>query len=229
MNLPVNPLEPILRNNRAWVSRKKLEDPEFFHHLAEGQEPNYLFVGCADSRVPANEITGTGPGEMFVHRNIANQVFSNDMNLLSVLQYGVDALQIQHIIVCGHYGCGGVKAGCSHESHGLVDNWLGQIQHLHEVFRIPLLSLEDDEARHKRMVELSVLAQVRNLGRTPIVREAWARGQRLMLHGLVYDINEGLLMPLVAGVAAESDLTLFRDLWAIAASPNRGRIVPVDD
>jgi carbonic anhydrase len=213
----------IFQNNAEWVKSTLARDPEFFERSAKGQAPNYLFIGCADSRVPANEITGTGPGEMFVHRNIANQAFPSDLNLLSVLQYAVEVLDIDHIIVCGHYGCGGVHAGCAPPVNGLVDNWLGQIRELHYSHGAKLALMANDEARHHRMVELNVLKQVRNLSRTPVVQHAWARGKRPMLHGFVYDIGDGLLDPLVLGVECKSSADQLNDLWAAAAS-NRAKL-----
>jgi carbonic anhydrase len=209
----------ILQNNRAWVGRMTGVDPQFFTRLSEGQSPTFLFIGCADSRVPANEITGTGPGDMFVHRNIANQAFNNDLNLLSVLQYAVDVLQVRHVIVCGHYGCGGVKAGCEGNTHGLVDHWLSQVRELQFVHRAHLDALPDDDARHKRMVQLNVLRQVRNLASTPILQLAWERGRRPYLHGLVYDLADGILDPLVVGMDSFDDCErALHDLWAVSAT-----------
>ncbi len=209
----------ILQNNRAWVGRMTGVDPQFFTRLSEGQSPTFLFIGCADSRVPANEITGTGPGDMFVHRNIANQAFNNDLNLLSVLQYAVDVLQVRHVIVCGHYGCGGVKAGCEGNTHGLVDHWLSQVRELQFVHRAHLDALPDDDARHKRMVQLNVLRQVRNLASTPILQLAWERGRRPYLHGLVYDLEDGILDPLVVGMDSFDDCErALHDLWAVSAT-----------
>lgn len=205
----------ILNNNRAWVDRMTTQDPNFFGDLAKGQTPTFLFIGCADSRVPANEITGTGPGEMFVHRNIANQVFPNDMNMLSVVQYGIEALDIKHIIVCGHYGCGGVKAGCSSAHHGLVDNWLGQIRGLNTRYHNELSRLRDEETRHRRMVDLSVVLQVFNLTGTPTIREAWERGTRPKIHGLVYDLAEGLLQPLVVGIDSPEAAWPLENPWQL--------------
>lgn len=209
-------ISQIFRNNEQWVKNTLARDPDFFERSAKGQAPNHLFIGCADSRVPANEITGTGPGEMFVHRNIANQAFPADLNLLSVLQYAVEVLDIDHIIVCGHYGCGGVHAGCVAPVHGLVDNWLGQIRELNYAYGTKLAELADDEARHRRMVELNVLKQVRNLSRTPVVQHAWNRGKRPMLHGFVYDLHDGLLEPLVVGVECKPTADRLNDLWGAA-------------
>lgn len=212
----------ILENNAKWVQATTARDPDFFTRSAKGQSPNYLFIGCADSRVPANEITGTGPGEMFVHRNIANQAFPSDLNLLSVLQYAVEVLDIGHIIVTGHYGCGGVHAGCGAPVNGLVDNWLGQIRELHYSHGAKLAQLPDDEARHRRMVELNVLKQVRNLSRTPVVQHAWAKGKRPMLHGFVYDLSDGILDPIIVGVECKPTADQLNDLWAasIRERPN---------
>lgn len=212
----------IFENNEQWVKSTLARDPDFFTRSAKGQAPNYLFIGCADSRVPANEITGTGPGEMFVHRNIANQAFPSDLNLLSVLQYAVEVLDIDHIIVCGHYGCGGVQAGCSAPVHGLVDYWLGQIRELNYAYKTKLADL-DEGARHRRMVELNVLKQVRNLSRTPVIQHAWNKGKRPMLHGFVYDLADGLLDPLVVGVECKPTADSLNDLWGAAATNRMSR------
>ena len=213
----------IFENNTRWVEDKLRVDPEFFATSAKGQSPHFLFIGCADSRVPANEITGTGPGEMFVHRNIANQAFPSDLNLLSVLQYAVEVLDVEPGIVCGHYGCGGVVAGCAAPNHGLVDNWLGQIRELNYGYHDQLAALPDDKARHQRMVELNVLKQVRNLSRTPVIQNAWARGKRPMLHGFVYDLADGLLEPLIVGVECKPTADRLRDLWAALETERRDR------
>lgn len=192
-------LDRILQGNADWVARMRAQNPQFFSELAKGQTPNFLFIGCSDSRVPANEITGTGPGEMFVHRNIANQVFPSDLNLLSVLHYAVDVLDVPGIIVCGHYGCGGVKAASGKATGGPVDHWLGQIRELEFLYRKHLAELEPD-AFHRAMVQLNVLRAVRNLASTPIVQAAWTRGKRPLLHGLVYDLHDGVLDPLIVGM-----------------------------
>ena len=189
-------IQHILENNRQWVATKNAEDPEFFQRLANGQAPRYLFIGCSDSRVPASGITGTGPGEMFVHRNIANLVVHSDMNMLSVLQYAVEVLGVKDILVVGHYGCGGVAAAASNKQYGLIDNWLTNIRDVVRLHETELLRVPAGEERLRRLVELNVIEQVRNLAKTAIVQNARRAGARLELNGLVYDIHEGLLRDL---------------------------------
>lgn len=188
-------LSQLLQRNREWAERVNKEDPTFFEELAKEQHPNYLWIGCADSRVPSNQIMGLKPGEVFVHRNIANMVLHTDFNMLSVLQYAVDVLKVQHVIVAGHYGCGGVKAAMKDQHFGLIDNWLQNIQ---DVESIHLEELEplDEQARFDRMCELNVLHQVDNLRRSPIVQDAWNRGQHVELHSWVYNLRDGHLTPL---------------------------------
>ncbi len=186
----------LLENNKAWSVLKKNNDPNFFAGLAHGQNPDYLWIGCSDSRVPANEITGTKPGEIFEHRNIANMVIHSDMNMLSVLSYAVEVLKVKHIIVCGHYGCGGVQAAMGNKPYGLIDNWL---RHLKDVYRFhheELDNIQDNETRARRMVELNVIEQVQDLGKTSIVQNAWNKQQPLFIHGWVYDIKDGLIKDL---------------------------------
>ncbi|MBX0290418.1 carbonic anhydrase [Hymenobacter sp. HSC-4F20] len=189
-------IEPILENNRKWVEGKRAQDPDFFNRLANGQQPKYLFIGCSDSRVPASAITGTGPGEMFVHRNIANLVIHTDYNLLSVLQYAVEVLGVEDIMVVGHYGCGGVAAAASNKQYGLIDGWLTNIRDVIRVHETEFLRIADEEARLRRLVELNVIEQVRNLAKTNIIQNARKGPKPPRLHGLVYDIKEGLLKDL---------------------------------
>ena len=189
-------ISEILENNKQWVASKNAEDPEFFQRLANGQQPRYLFIGCSDSRVPASGITGTGPGEMFVHRNIANLVVHTDMNLLSVLQYAVEVLGVQDILVCGHYGCGGVAAAANNKQYGLIDNWLVNIRDVVRLHETELLRMKDDEQRLRRLVELNVIEQVRNLAKTNIIQNAMRGDKPPRLHGLVYDIADGVLKDL---------------------------------
>ncbi|WP_180754566.1 carbonic anhydrase [Hymenobacter sp. DG01] len=189
-------IEPILENNRKWVSEKQAQDPDFFNRLANGQKPKYLFIGCSDSRVPASAITGTGPGEMFVHRNIANMVVNTDFNLLSVLQYAVEVLGVEDIMVVGHYGCGGVAAAADNKQFGLIDNWLTNIRDVIRVHETEFLAISDEAARLRRLVELNVMEQVRNLAKTSIIQNARKGAKPPRLHGLVYDIKEGLLKDL---------------------------------
>ncbi len=193
-------LQRLFENNKKFVVEITATDPDFFKRRAERQEPHFLFVGCADSRVPIEMLTGVAPGEMFVHRNIANQVIPADLNLLSVLQYAVEVLDVKHVIVCGHLGCGGVKAAMSDEPFGLVDHWLAGVRELARRHKDELDAMPNDDARANRLTELNVLRQVHQLSRTPIVQSAWKRGRRPLLHGLVYDIKDGLLKQLVLGV-----------------------------
>lgn len=186
----------LLENNKAWAILKKYNDPELFDGLAENQNPEYLWIGCSDSRVPANEITQTKPGEIFVHRNIANLVIHTDMNLLSVLSYAVDILKVKHIIVCGHYGCGGVKAAMSNKQFGLIDNWLRHLKDTYRYHHEELESITDKAAQERRFVELNVIEQVHALGKTSIVQNAWLREQPLHIHGWVYDLKDGLITDL---------------------------------
>jgi carbonic anhydrase len=189
-------MERIFENNRKWVEQKLSEDSGYFAKLAQGQQPRYLFIGCSDSRVPAGEISGTGPGEMFVHRNIANMVVHTDMNMLSVLQYAVEVLKVKDIIVCGHYGCGGVAAAASNKQFGLIDNWLRNIKDVIRLHEREFMSLYDEEQRLRRLVELNVIEQVHNLSKTSIIQNAMQTDNPPKLHGLVYDISEGLLKDL---------------------------------
>jgi carbonic anhydrase len=201
-------LSRLLENNRNWASGISETDPSFFPTLAQQQSPELLWIGCSDSRVPANQITGLLPGELFVHRNVANLVNHTDMNCLSVLQYAVEILRIKHIIVCGHYGCGGVKAALDSESHGLVDNWLRQIRDIHQRRDSELLILTSEEKRINRLCELNVIEQVKNVGETTIVQEAWQRQQMVSIHGWIYSISNGLLMDLNANVSSSAELEL---------------------
>ena len=193
-------LDGLFANNRAWVNQRVDADPEFFTRLARQQSPKYLWIGCADSRVPANEILGLDPGEVFVHRNIANLVVHSDLNCLSVLQYAVEALKVEHIMVVGHYGCGGVQAVAEHRSVGLADNWLRHIEDIAQKHEARL-AVDDDEVRGRRLVELNVVEQVANVCRTTILRRAWYRGQRIEVHGLVYGLADGLLRRLGVSVS----------------------------
>ncbi|WNZ56543.1 carbonate dehydratase [Microbulbifer sp. MKSA007] len=188
-------IRQLFARNRAWAEDRTAQDPQFFQRLSRLQVPKYLWIGCSDSRVPANEIVGMAPGELFVHRNIANVVVHTDFNCLSVLQYAVEVLKVEHVVVCGHYGCGGVQAAMGHSECGLVDNWLRHIKDVYARHRQELESL-DKESRSARLCELNVMAQVQNLAMTKIVQHAWDRGQRLSLHGWIYDIRDGLIRDL---------------------------------
>jgi carbonic anhydrase len=189
-------LNQLLENNRAWAERIESEQPGFFEQLSKQQTPEYLWIGCADSRVPANEIVSLPPGEIFVHRNIANVVVHTDLNCLSVIQYAVEVLKVKHIIVCGHYGCGGVKASMGAEDHGLIDNWLRHIRDVYRLHSLQLNAIEDEEERADRLCELNVIEQVANVSNTSIVKQAWKRGQELAVHGWIYRLEDGLLKDL---------------------------------
>lgn len=196
----------ILDNNKKWVEDQLAIDPHYFNDLSKGQNPPLLWIGCSDSRVPANEIIGAKPGEVFVHRNIANLVIHTDMNLLSVLDYAVNALKVKHIIVCGHYGCGGVKAAMGNESIGIIDNWIRHIKDLFRIHQEELLAIQDDEQRFNRLVELNVIEQVCDLAKTSIVQNAWKTGQKLNLHGWVYGLNSGYVTDLNVNFSCDKDL-----------------------
>ena len=189
-------LEQLLENNREWAEQIEREDPSFFGKLSQQQNPEYLWIGCADSRVPANEIVNLPPGEVFVHRNIANVVVHTDLNCLSVIQYAVEELKVKHIIVCGHYGCGGVKAALDDRDHGLIDNWLRHIRDVYRLHAAQLDAIVDPEARRDRLCELNVIEQVANVCDTTMVRNAWKRGQELTIHGWIYRLEDGLLRDL---------------------------------
>lgn len=199
-------LKPLFENNRRWAQRQLAADPDYFKRLAALQAPDYLWIGCSDSRVPANQILGLLPGEIFVHRNVANLVVNTDMNCLSVLQFAVEVLEVQHIIVCGHYGCAGVHAACESRQLGLIDNWLRHIKDIYRHHRHELDRIGDPAARGNRLCELNVVEQVRNVCHTTIVQNAWARGQELAVHGLVYGLVDGLLRDLALQVTSIDQL-----------------------
>jgi carbonic anhydrase len=189
-------LAHLFENNRAWAESMRRQDPEFFTKLAHQQTPDFLWIGCSDSRVPANQIIGLLPGDVFVHRNVANVVVHTDLNCLSVLQFAVDVLKVKHAIVCGHYGCGGVGAALRRERHGLVDNWLGHVHDVVVKHERQLARESDEAARLSRLCELNVIEQVVNVSETTIVRDAWSRGQALSLHGWIYGVHDGRLRDL---------------------------------
>jgi carbonic anhydrase len=195
--------EELFARNRAWAEAMTRRDPEFFSRLRNQQAPQFLWIGCSDSRVPANEIVGLLPGEMFVHRNVANVVVHADVNCLSCLQYAVDVLKVRDVIVCGHYGCGGVLSALRDDRLGLVDNWLRHVQDVRWKHEQEIGALPDDAARHRRLCELNVVEQVLNVSQTTVVREAWARGQALELHGWIYDVGDGLLHDLYSIIQPE--------------------------
>ena len=196
----------LLENNKNWVANKLAIDPTYFDKLANSQNPEYLWIGCSDSRVPANQITGTLPGDIFVHRNIANMVIHSDMNMLSVLSYAVEVLKVKHIIVCGHYGCGGVIAAMENKQFGLIDNWLRHIKDVYRLHFKELDAIKDNKQRTDRLVELNVIEQVHDLGKTSIFQNAWKREQPLHIHGWVYDVKDGIIKDLDVNFKGTSDL-----------------------
>jgi carbonic anhydrase len=199
-------LHHLFANNRAWSAKMTRADPEFFARLAAQQAPQYMWIGCADSRVPANEIVGLLPGELFVHRNVANVVVHADLNCLAAIQFAVATLRVRHIIVCGHYGCGGVLAALRDDRLGLVDNWLRHVQDVRGRHRSMLAALTDEASRHHRLCELNVIEQVLNVCQTTVVREAWSQGQELAVHGWIYALRDGLLRDLNMCISSEMEL-----------------------
>jgi len=199
-------LANLFANNEKWASGMRASSPEFFSRLVAQQAPEYLWIGCSDSRVPANDIVGLLPGELFVHRNVANLVIHTDMNCLSVLQYAVDILMVKHVIVCGHYGCGGVKAAMENLPHGLVDNWLRHIRDIQHRHLEQLEAISSQAERLRRLCELNAIEQVVNVGNTTIVQDAWRRGQEITIHGWIYDIADGLLKDLNVCITSCNEL-----------------------
>ncbi|WP_396159213.1 carbonate dehydratase [Flavobacterium sp.] len=196
----------ILDNNKKWVENQLAIDVEYFKDLAKGQQPPLLWIGCSDSRVPANEIIGAKPGEVFVHRNIANMVIHSDMNMLSVLDYAVNVLKVKHVIVCGHYGCGGVKAAMGNQSIGLIDNWIRHIKDVYRLHDAYLNSIEDEDERFNKFVEINAQEQVFDLAKTSIVQNAWRNGQELTLHGWTYGLNSGYVTDLGVNMSSNEEL-----------------------
>ncbi|WP_300567500.1 carbonate dehydratase [Flavobacterium sp.] len=196
----------ILENNKEWVESQLAIDENYFKDLSQGQSPPLLWIGCSDSRVPANEIIGAKPGEVFVHRNIANMVIHSDMNMLSVLDYAVNVLKVKHVIVCGHYGCGGVKAAMTNESYGIIDNWIRHIKDVYRLNKKELSDIHDDDKRFNKFVEINVKEQVSDLAKTSIVQSAWKSGQELTLHGWVYGLNSGYVTDLEVNYSSNQDL-----------------------
>jgi len=199
-------LKQLFENNRTWAADMTRQDPDFFRRLSTQQSPHYLWIGCSDSRVPANQIVGLVPGEMFVHRNVANLVVHTDLNCLSAIQFAVEVLCVEHIIVCGHYSCGGILAALQDNKLGLIDNWLRHVQDVRAKHRAQLDSLETEREQHERLCELNVIEQVLNLSRTTVVRDAWSHGQALTIHGWIYDLSDGLLRDLDVSVASEQEV-----------------------
>jgi carbonic anhydrase len=204
----VSTLKDLFRNNRAWAARREKQEPGYFRRLAEIQRPDYLWIGCSDSRVPANEIVGLDPGELFVHRNVANVVVHTDLNCLSVIEFAVRQLRVKDIIVCGHYGCGGVYAAAESKSHGVIDNWLRHIKDVYRDNARELDRIRSKKEKADRLCRLNVKAQVANVCATSTVQDAWKRGQKLSVHGWIYDTHDGLLDDL--GVAIDSKLKIDR-------------------
>ncbi|MFZ0489344.1 MAG: carbonate dehydratase [Salegentibacter sp.] len=198
--------EQLIENNKGWVESKLAIDPEYFKKLEKGQQPPLLWIGCADSRVPANEIIGAQPGEVFVHRNIANMVVHSDMNMLSVLDFAVNVLKVKHVIVCGHYGCGGIQAAMNNQSIGIIDNWIRHIKDIYRLNKQELDSIEDEQERWDRFVEINVKEQVFDLAKTSIVQNAWNSGQELHLHGWAYGVGSGIVKDLEVNVSNDSQL-----------------------
>jgi carbonic anhydrase len=196
----------LLENNKKWVDEQLSIDKDFFKDLAKGQNPQLLWIGCSDSRVPANEIVGAKPGDVFVHRNIANMVVHSDMNMLSVLDYAVNVLKVRHVIVCGHYGCGGVKAAMGNNSIGIIDNWIRHIKDTYRLHKEELDKIDNETDRFNRFVEVNVKEQVFDLAKTSIVQNAWQNNQQLFLHGWVYGLNSGYVTDLKVNISSEKDL-----------------------
>ena len=196
----------ILDNNKEWVEQSLAKDPNYFQDLAKGQTPPLLWIGCSDSRVPANEIIGAKPGEVFVHRNIANMVVHTDMNMLSVLDYAVNVLKVKHVLVCGHYGCGGIKAAMGNSSIGIIDNWIRHIKNVYRLHNEYLDSIQDEDKRFNTFVEINVKEQVFDLAKTSIVQSAWKNEQELTLHGWVYGLNSGFVTDLQVNISSNKDL-----------------------
>jgi carbonic anhydrase len=196
-------LKHLFDSNQAWAEQIKQRDPDFFSKLSRQQRPEYLWIGCSDSRVPANEIVNLLPGEIFVHRNIANVVVHTDLNCLSVIQYAVDVLKVKHIIVCGHYGCGGIRAALEGEAHGLIDNWLGHIKDVYRYHQTMIDGIENEQEKVNQLCELNVIEQVVNVAQTTVAQNAWRSGQELTVHGWIYSIEDGILKDLdicIAGI-----------------------------
>lgn len=199
-------LSDLLQNNKAWAESIKTQDPEFFTTLAKQQSPDYMWIGCSDSRMPATQLIGLQPGDLFVHRNVANVVVHTDFNCLSVMQFAVEVLKINHIIVCGHYGCGGVQAAMKNLKLGLIDNWLRYVQDVMHSYDELLSEIEDEDERMNRLCELNVIAQVLNVGRTTIVQSAWESGHELTVHGWIYGLEDGILRDLNISISNQEEM-----------------------
>ncbi len=223
----MNDLHNLLENNRTWARDIKAKSPEFFQALSTQQSPTYLWVGCSDSRVPANEIVNLMPGELFVHRNVANVVVHTDLNCLSVIQYAVDVLKVKHVIVCGHYGCGGVKAALENKKLGLIDNWLRHVQDVAQKHATLLERVTNAADRLDRLCELNVIEQVVNVCQTPIVQNAWESGQDLAMHGWIYGLTDGLLRDLKISITSQVELPEIHEAAiSISARPDNTGPLP---
>ena len=196
----------LLLQNKAWVQQKNLDDQDFFSDLSKVQKPDFFWIGCSDSRVPANEITGTDPGEIFVHRNIANMVVHTDMNMLSALDYAINVLEVKHVIVCGHYGCGGVRAALSNKQYGLIDNWIRHIKDVHHTHHDEIEAIDNPLEKEKRFIELNVVEQVNALSKTSIIQNSWRQRQSPFIHGWVYDLETGYIKDLQISVNDNSSI-----------------------
>ena len=204
-------IDELLVRNRAWAARIRTQDPDFFARLVAQQAPRFLWIGCSDSRVPSTQIVDVDPGSVFVHRNVANLVVHTDINCLSVLQYAIDVLEVEHVIVCGHYGCGGIVCAMESRQHGLIDNWLRHVKDIYDLHKRQLALIADPEQRQARLVELNVLHQVYNVARTTIVQNAWSRGKRLSIHGWVYRLEDGIVHDLGFQVSSPEEIgTIYR-------------------
>lgn len=204
-------LTNLIENNRNWAKQIKETNPDFFSELSKQQEPDYLWIGCSDSRVPPTTLVKLKPGELFVHRNVANVVVHTDLNCLSVLQFAIDFLKVKHVIVCGHYGCGGVRAALENQKLGLIDNWLRHVQDVRDKYEAELNAIEDVDKRSNRLSELNVFEQVMNVCQTTIVQDAWERGQDLTVHGFVYDLRDGLMKELNLDVSSREEMQAARN------------------
>lgn len=204
--------DKLLKANKVWAEKKVIQDPEYFKRLVNVQEPKFLWIGCSDSRVPPDQITQTQPGEIFIHRNIANVVVHTDLNLLSVLQYATEYLKVEHIIICGHYGCGGVKAAVDNKSHGLIDNWLRNVKDVHRFNMNELDKISDSGKKLNRLIELNVIEQVKNLAKTSIVQKSWKENTSPSLHGWVYDLKDGIINPLI-DIKPNSELIIDSEVY----------------
>ncbi len=205
-------IKQLFAQNKAWSEQMSQQDPAFFSKLSQQQNPDYLWIGCADSRVPANQIIGLPPGEVFVHRNVANVVVHSDLNCLSVIQYAVEVLQVEHIIVCGHYGCGGVQAAMQRQENGLIDNWLRHIKDIYSKNQQELENIEDEHTRFRRFCELNVIQQVYNVCETTIVQGAWRKGQPLAVHGWIYGLEDGLIHDLGVEIRSPEKLDIIYNM-----------------